>query len=139
MRKSLCAAVAIAATTSAFAFVTPAFAAPSAGACATQLSRASIPLGQATYAVEFGTIQGPFQNHEFIYTDLATARTNLQGGQCAGLANVVKAEVDSALSGIAAGETSLRAGDWKSSFAALDQADKAVTSAYYKAWKIAHP
>lgn len=133
--RSIIAAAAI----SMFALVTPANAAPSAGDCASRIGRASNPLGLATYAVQFGAEQEPIKNHEFIFTDLATARTHLQGDQCAGLQNVVKAEVDFALARIATGESALRGGDWASSFTALDQADKAVSSAYYKAWKIAHP
>ncbi|MEV6243432.1 hypothetical protein [Lentzea sp. NPDC051838] len=137
--RSIATAATIAAATSAFTLVTPASAAPSAGECATQLGRASNPLSLAAYAVEFGAEQGPFEHHEFIYTDLESARTNLRGGQCAGLVSTVKADVDFALARIATGESALRAGDWASSFTALDQADKAVSSAYYKAWKIAHP
>ncbi|MFI6100016.1 hypothetical protein ACIA8G_31085 [Lentzea sp. NPDC051213] len=137
--RSISTAAAIAAVTSAFTFAAPAIAAPSADACAAQLGSAGIPLGQAAYAAQFGAEQEPIRNHEFIYHDLATARTYLQGGQCDGFANVVKAEVDFALGRITAGETSLRAGDWASTATALTAADKAVYSARSKVWKIAHP
>ncbi|MFD4673611.1 hypothetical protein ACFWNN_28065 [Lentzea sp. NPDC058450] len=139
MQKTLSAAIAVAAATSAFAFAAPANAASSAGACASQLSSASIPLGQTAYAVQFGAEQGPFPNHGFIYTELESARTKLQGPACAGFARVVKAEVDAAIAGIDTGVAELRAGDWKASWAALEPADEAVSSAYYKVWKIAHP
>ncbi|MGI5506597.1 hypothetical protein [Lentzea sp. CA-135723] len=52
---------------------------------------------------------------------------------------MVKAEVDAAIAGIDTGVAELRAGDWDASWAALQPADKAVSSAYYKVWKIAHP
>jgi hypothetical protein len=138
-RRAMGVAAALAAATGAFVLTAPAAgAAPSAGSCHTQLVNANIPLGQSAYAVEFGVEQGPFA-HDFVYGDLATARGYLKGTQCAGVADVVRAEVTLALAKIDAGEASLRAGDWASSAAALGQAENAVSSASSEVWRLAHP
>jgi hypothetical protein len=132
-------AATLAAATGALALAAPAAsAAPSAGACHTQLATAGIRVSQSAYAAEFGVEQGPFEHHDFVYTDLASARTTLNGPACSGIA-VVQAEVALALVKIDEGEAALRADDWAGSAEALGVADDALQSAAHKAWRLAHP
>ena len=132
-------AATLAAATGALVLAAPtASAAPSPGACHTQLVTAGIKVSQSAYAAEFGVEQGPFEHHDFVYTDLASARATLGGTACVGI-EVVQAEVALALVKIDEGEAALRADDWAGSADALGLADDALQSASYKAWQLAHP
>lgn len=130
---------ALAAATGALVLAAPAAsAAPSSDACHTQLARAGNFVAWAAYAAEFGVEQGPFQQHDFVHEDLASARALLHGPDCAGVA-VAQADVALVLAKLDEGESALRADDWAGSADALGVADDTLQAASYKVWRLGHP